>query len=318
MSTAKPGQTARYREGAGYDHEHFSFSPLPRRKPLKWPDGARIAFCVYLYLEYLELDPPDGTVRDPRYGGALGSYFPDYLNYSHREYGNRIGVFRVLDALDRHGIEATVAANAMLAERYPRLIDECRQRGFEIAAHGISASRMITSRMSEDEERATIAQALTALETAAGRRPVGWFGQDFGESARTPRLLADAGLSYVADWPNDDQPYAMTMGRPLIAMPNQAQWDDTQLMAIRRVSPPRWRDVVVEAFDYLHGEASASGSVFTLGLHPWLCGQAHRIRYLDEALTRMAGYDGVWQTTAGAVADWYREHAPDIQPRPEA
>ncbi len=311
MSEAKPSQTVRHREGAGYDHDHFDFSALPTRKAMQWPDGARIACCVYLYLEYLELDPPDGTVRDPRYGGALGSYFPDYLNYSHREYGNRIGIFRVLDVLDRHGIKATVATNAMLAERYPSLIEECRKRGFEVAAHGTAATRMITSRMSEDDERAAIDHALAAVEAAAGQRPVGWFGQDFGESTRTPRLLADAGLSYVADWPNDDQPYAMKLGKPLIAMPNQAQWDDTQLMAIRRLTPPRWRDVVVEAFDYLHEEASPSGSVFSLGIHPWLLGQAHRIRYLDEALARIASYDDVWQTTAGAIADWYREQAPE-------
>jgi peptidoglycan/xylan/chitin deacetylase (PgdA/CDA1 family) len=309
MNGEKPSQTVRYRQGAGYDHDHFDYSPLPRRSPLAWPGGARIAFSVYLYLEYLELDPPAGTVRDPRYGGALGSYFPDYLNYSHREYGNRVGVFRVLDALNRHGLKATVAANAMLAERYPELVETCVRRGHEIAAHGTAATRMITSAMSEDEERRTIAHALDAVEQASGSRPVGWFGQDFGESPRTPSLLAEAGLSYVADWPNDDQPYAMKVGRPLVSMPNQAEWDDSQAMAVRRVSPPRWRDIVCEAFDYLHAEASPSGSVFTLGLHPWLAGQAHRIRYLDEALARMAGYGEVWQATAAEVADRFREQS---------
>jgi len=308
MTSEKPDQTVRYREGAGYDHQHFDYAPLPERPPLAWPGGARIAFCVYLYLEYLELDPPKAAVRDPRFGGALGSYFPDYLNYSHREYGNRVGVFRVLEALDRHGIKATVAANAMLAQRYPQLIDACTARGFEIAGHGIAATRMITSRMDEAEERQTIAHTLDTLEVASGSRPVGWFGQDFSESTRTPRLLAEAGLSYVADWANDDQPYAMKPGQPLIAMPNQAEWDDTQLMAVRRVSPPRWRDVISEAFDYLYEEASPSGSVFTLGLHPWLAGQAHRIRYLEEALARMAAYERVWQAGAGEVADWYRRH----------
>lgn len=307
MSDSKPSQTVRYRDGAGYDHDHFDYTPLPARPAIAWPDGARIAFCVYLYLEYLELDPPEGTVRDPRYGGALGSNFPDYLNYSHREYGNRIGVFRILDALDRHGLKATVAANAMLAERYPRLIEDCVRRGHEIAGHGISATRMITSRMSEEEERGVIERSLAAIEATAGRRPDGWFGQDFNQSTRTPALLAEAGLSYAADWPNDDQPYALKLGRPLIAMPNQAEWDDSQAMAIRRVSPPRWRDVVVEGFDYLHEEASPSASVFTLGLHPWLTGQAHRIRYLDEALAAMAAYDNVWRASAGEVADWYRD-----------
>lgn len=306
MSDRGPEQTVRYREGAGYDHDHFPYAPLPQRQPLKWPEGARVAFCVYLYLEYLELDPPAGTVRDPRYGGALGSHFPDYLNYSLREYGNRIGVFRILEALSKHGLKATVAANAMVCERYPGLVEECRARGFEIAAHGISATQMITSRMSEDEECAAIERSLDAVAAITGARPEGWFGQDFSESGRTPRLLAEAGLSYVADWPNDDQPYATNHGRPLISMPNQAEWDDTQLMAIRRVPPPRWRDVIVEAFDYLHEEASPSGSVFTLGLHPWLAGQAHRIRYLEEALARMAGYGEVWQATACEVADWFR------------
>jgi peptidoglycan/xylan/chitin deacetylase (PgdA/CDA1 family) len=307
MSDGTPSQIVRYRRGPGYDHDHFDYTPLPERPALAWPGGKRIAFCVYLYLEYLELDPPEATVRDPRYGGALGSYFPDYLNYSHREYGNRVGVFRLLEALDRHGLKATVAANAMLAERCPELIEACRARGFEIAAHGVAATRMISSRMGKAEERATIAHALEAVARVSGTRPVGWFGQDFGESSRTPGLLAEAGLSYVADWPNDDQPYAMKVGKPLVAMPNQAEWDDTQLMAIRRVTPPRWRDVVCEAFEYLHEEASPSASVFTLGLHPWLVGQAHRVRYLREALDRMAGYDEVWQATAAEVADWYRE-----------
>ncbi len=306
MTDAKPGQTVRYRQGAGYDHDHFDFSALPNRPAVAWPGGAKLAFCVYLYLEYLELDPPAGSLRDPRYGGALGSHFPDYLNYSHREYGNRIGIFRILDTLERHGIMATVAANAMLAERYPGLVEDCVARGHEIAGHGISATQMITSRMSEAEERAVIERSLSTLEQVGGTRPVGWFGQDFNETPRTPALLAEAGLSYVADWPNDDQPYAMKVGRPLVAMPNQAEWDDTQAMAIRRVSPPRWRDITVEAFDYLHEEASPSGSVFTLGVHPWLLGQAHRIRYLDEALAAMAGYDNVWQATAGEVAETYR------------
>ena len=309
MTDYKSPQTVRYRDGAGYDHDHFDYSPLPARTALAWPDGARIAFCVYLYLEYLELDPPRGTVRDPRYGGALGSHFPDYFNYSHREYGNRVGVFRILDLFDRYGIKATVAANAMVCERYPRLIEECVDRGYEVAGHGTSATQIITSRMSADEERATILAALDAVENTAGRRPVGWFGQDFSQSTCTVSLLAEAGLTYVADWPNDDQPYALRSSPPLIAMPNQAEWDDTQLMAIRRVSAPRWRDVVVEAFDYLHHEASRSGSVFTLGIHPWLLGQAHRIRYLDEALARIVTYDETWHAPAGEVAHWYRNNA---------
>lgn len=303
-------QTDRYRRGRGYDQPHFDWLPLTARKPVAWPNGANIAWCVYLYLEYLELDPPEGSVRDPRFGGALGSHFPDYLNYSHREHGNRVGFWRVLEVLDRYGIKATVPVNAMLAERYPRLVEECVRRGWEIAGHGVSATQMITSKMEEAEERRVIGRCLDTLERVAGTRPKGWFGQDFSESAQTPALLAEADLRYVADFPNDDTPYAMNHGA-LVAMPNQGEWDDTHLMAIRRLMPWRWRDVVCEAFDYLHHEAHPAGSVMTLALHPWLIGQAHRIRYLDEALAKMNGYPNVWQTTAGEVVAWWRERTQD-------
>jgi peptidoglycan/xylan/chitin deacetylase (PgdA/CDA1 family) len=303
---SKPPQTLRYRQGAGYDHGHFNYSPLSQRKPVAWPGGAKIAWCVYLYLEYLELDPPEGTARDPRYGGALGSHFPDYLNYSHREHGNRVGFWRVLDLLDKHGIKPTVPVNAMLAERYPRMVEECIKRGWEIAGHGISATQMIASHLSEEEERAVIKQSLDTLQTVSGARPRGWFGQDFSESARTPALMAEAGLQYIADFPNDDTPYATNHGG-LICMPNQAEWDDTQLMAVRRLMPWRWGDVVSEAFDYLHTEAHPAGTVMTLAIHPWLLGQAHRIKYLDAALARMTAYDDVWQASAGDVATHWQE-----------
>jgi allantoinase len=306
MSDAsKQPQTIRYRQGAGYDHSHFGWSPLPSRPAVAWPGVARMAWTVYLYLEYLELDPPADAVRDPRYGGALGSHFPDYLNYSHREHGNRVGFWRVLEVLDRHGIKPTVPVNAMLAERYPRMVEECVKRGWEIAGHGVSATQMLTSKLSEAEERATIARCLTSLTKLTGAAPRGWFGQDFSESARTPALLAEAGLSYVADFPNDDTPYATNHGN-LICMPNQAEWDDTQLMAVRRLMPWRWRDVVCEAFDYLHEEAHPAGSVMTLAIHPWLLGQAHRIKYLDEALAKMTSYKDVWQASAGEVAAHFR------------
>lgn len=304
--TAKLPQTIRYRQGAGYDHGHFPYSPLNQRKPVAWPGGAKIAWCVYLYLEYLELDPPEGTARDPRYGGALGSHFPDYLNYSHREHGNRVGFWRVLDLLDKYGIKPTVPVNAMLAERYPRMVEECVKRGWEIAGHGISATQMIASHLSGEEERAVIGGSLDTLEKVSGVRPRGWFGQDFSQSARTPALLSEAGLQYVADFPNDDTPYATNHGA-LISMPNQAEWDDTQLMAIRRLMPWRWCDVVSEAFDYLHAEAHPAGTVMTLAIHPWLLGQAHRIKYLDAALAKMTAYGDVWQANAGDVATHWRE-----------
>lgn len=289
----------------GMDHPHYPFSPMPTRPPLRWPEGARVAFWVLLHLEYWELDPPEDAVRDRTLDGELGSFFPDYKNYSQREYGNRVGIFRILELFDRHRLKVTVAADAAACARYPFLVAECRRRGWEFAGHGTHATRMVTSRMTEAEEKAVISESIAAVERAAGRRPTGWLGPEFGESSRTPRLLAEAGLDYVMDWPNDDQPYLMNAGRPLVSIPYQPEWDDVRMLCLRRVPNARYPDLVCEAFQTLHEEGAGSGRLFGLGIHPWLFGQAHRIRYLDEALARLTAFDAVWQATAGDIAAWF-------------
>jgi peptidoglycan/xylan/chitin deacetylase (PgdA/CDA1 family) len=165
-------------------------------------------------------------------------------------------------------------------------------------AHGGFATRRITSRMSEAEERALIAASRETVQAATGEAPVGWCGQDFNESTRTTALLTEAGFHYTTDWPNDDRPYLLSSG--LLALPPQPEWNDLECMWLRRVPPPVWADSVAEAFTYLHNEG---GGVFNLTLHPWITGQAHRIRWLNEALSRVLGKPGVWRTTTDALAE---------------
>lgn len=287
----------------GMDHGHYRYSPIVARPPIVWPQGAKIAVWVLLTLEHWELQPPKGTHRDPRFVGEYGSFDPDYRTWSQREYGNRVGIFRVFESLDRHGIRATVAINSAAAARHPFLIEECRRRGYEFIGHGSHATRMITGALTADQERREIADALDAVERATGQRPRGWHGQDYGESARTPALLAEAGLDYVADWPNDDQPYPMRVGKPLISLPSQPEWDDVQLLWLRRLPMPRYPAIVGAAFDALRAEG---GRTFCLALHPWLIGMAHRIAYLDAALDGIARADGVWQATGAEIVDHFR------------
>jgi peptidoglycan/xylan/chitin deacetylase (PgdA/CDA1 family) len=276
---------------------------MPRRPPLRWPSNARVAFVPVVYLEHWELEPPAGTLRDPRFGDPFGNYRPDYRSYTWREYGARIGFFRVLEVLDSHGLKATVAANTSAMERYPQLVDACLDRGYEFTAHGTHATRMISSVLEADEETATIAYCIETIERVTGQRPTGWISQDFGQSARTPELLAQQGLSYLADWPNDDQPYWMTTTPPILSIPCQSEWDDVQLLWHRRLLTPRFPALVDEGFRVLHEEGARSGRSFTLGIHPWLFGMPHRIRYLDEALGRLCGYGHVWRTTLGEVSE---------------
>ncbi len=288
------------RPGPGMDHALYAYSPSTRRPRLVWPKGARLASCVYLYFEYLEIEPPADAVRDPRFHWRPA---PDLRQHSLHEYGVRVGIFRILELLDRLGVRATVAANAEACARYPFLVEAFSARNYEFAAHGNSASRMITSKMTEREERAFIGDTLARITRATGKRPNGWISQDYSESTRTPFLLADAGLKYVADWPNDDQPYRMTVGDRFVSIPNHAQWDDVQLLWDRRMQPSRYPEIVGAAFDQLYEEGATSGRFFSLGIHPWLIGTPHRIRHLERALERIIGRSGVWNCTAGEIAD---------------
>lgn len=289
------------------DNPFYSHAPLPGRKPFFVSGNARVAFCVFLYLEYYELDPPQNTLRDPRFSDGPGYFFPDYRTYSLREYGNRVGIFRILDLLDRYGIRATVAANAEACRRYPFLVRTFLNRDYEFAGHGQFATRMISSRMSESEERRHIRESLEALREHTGVKPRGWIGQDYGESHRSPQLLAQSGLQYLVDWSNDDQPYRMHTEPLMISVPAQEQWDDVQMIWHRHVSTRVYLDSLTRAFDVLWDEGLTSTRVFGLHLHPWVVGAPQRIWALERILAYVAQRQGVWPCRAFELVDQYCE-----------
>lgn len=286
----------------GMDHLHHAYRTLTEAPRFEWPDAARIACTVTIVLDYWEVNPPKDASRDPRVVSPLGNFFPDWLTWSQREYGARVGIFRVLDALDRFGITPSVALGTAAAKRYPELVDELVRRNACFMAHGTYATQRITSHMAEAEERATIAESRKAVHTAAGVMPQGWCSQDFNESQRTPALLSEAGFTYTTDWANDDRPFLI--GKDLVALPPQPEWNDLEAMWLRRVPPHVWADSIAEAFAFLHDEG---GGCFNLTLHPWIAGQAHRIRYLRDALARVLGKRHIWLATTDAVAKVARE-----------
>ncbi|WP_179137444.1 polysaccharide deacetylase family protein [Candidatus Entotheonella palauensis] len=242
--------------------------------------------------------------------GGLGRLpYPDYARLSHREYGHRVGIFRVLDVLEKHGIAATIAMDALTAQHYPYLVQHCRQRDCEIIGHGLSVSRMITSRMSEAEERDYIHTSIETLTQAIGQAPVGWLGPEYGESERTPQLLAAAGLRYVCDWANDEQPYHMTAGEgELVSLPIALELDDVHALWERRVPVDRYGTMLSECFEGLYQDGAKTGRLLVLNLHPWLIGQPFRIGFLDAALGGMMRRQGVWTAHGSAIVDWFRQH----------
>ena len=286
----------------GMDHSHHAYRTLTEAPRFAWPNDARIAFTVTLMLDYWEVSPPQDANRDPRIVSPLGNFFPDWLTWSQREYGARVGIFRILDVLDRFNLTPSAALGAAAAKRYPELVDELVRRNACFMAHGNFATRRISSRMSEGDEHAYIVQSRDAVLAVTGSSPHGWCGQDFNESDRTPGLLADAGFTYTTDWASDDRPFLL--GNKLLALPPQPEWNDLECMWLRRVAPSVWADNIAEAFAFLHDEG---GGCFNLTLHPWVAGQAHRIRYLRESLERVLGRPAIWRTTTDEVARVARE-----------
>ena len=293
----------------GMDHAHYPYSPLPTRPALTWPSGKSLAIGALVLLEHYEWDPPaDAYSLRNSSGGLIKLPAPDYVQLTHREYGHRVGVFRLLDTLERYGIPVTVAVDKLTAVHYPWLIDHLNQRGCELIGHGVAASQLITSKLSQEKEAEIIFDCLDTLEKLSGSRPSGWFSPEGVESSRTPELLAAAGVNYVCDWPNDEQPYKMTtpVGE-LVSLPLFLEVDDEFALWHRRASLTSWEGMIVAAATRLHMDGQTSARHMMLTLRPWLTGQPFRIRTLDRALRQVTQLDAVWAAHGSDIVKAFSE-----------
>ena len=283
------------------DHALYDYAALPTRPRFKWADGYGLAAFAVLFLEHWEFLPESDALRDPRMVGEFGSFTPDYRSWSQREYGLRVGIFRVIEALQQAGVRPVVAANAMAVQRLPGLVEQFNAWGCEWLAHGVAATRMMHSGMTLDTQRSHIGESIMAIERATGQCPMGWVGQDWGCTPDTATLLAEAGIRYTLDWSNDDQPYWMHTTPPLLSIPLSSEWDDVQCQWLRHVEPRAHTELAAAAFARLHGEAAQyqTAAVFGISIHPWLSGMPSRIRALHDLLARLRSHPGVAWTTPG-------------------
>jgi allantoinase len=295
----------------GMDQDYYPWSPINARPVLTWPGNARVALAVIVNLEHWEWEMPAGYPERPRSGLWFGGgRFPDIGGYGNHEYGNRVGVFRVFDVLEKYGIKPIVAMDQAVAQNYPVLIAESKKRGAEFVAHGVSPRRTLHNGMSEAAERAYIRGSIAALEKATGTRPAGWSSPGFHESTRTPNLVAAEGIRYICDFGNDEQPYKMTVKQgELYSLGPNAYLDDEyiHLDGRRTINEVNllWRDW----FDGLYADGAKSGRMMIFNLHPWVIGQPWRIRHLDEVLGHITQHAGVWKATGSEIVDWYKSRA---------
>jgi allantoinase len=283
------------------DHLHYNYSAIQQRAPL--PLASNLHVFAVIHLEHWDFEAPEGSIRDPRFVGEFGSFNPDYRSWTQREYGLRIGVFRIIEALLNLGVQPVVAANSLVLPRVPEVLQALKDSQAEWLAHGVAATRLMHTNMPLEEQQAHIATSLNGLQTFTGQASQGWLSQDWGTSPDTFGLLVDAGVRYTLDWGNDDQPYWMlptgVSQKPLLAIPMSSEWDDVQGQWFRPVEPAQHAKQIVEAAAQMRNECVTHqrSAVMGLGLHPWVWGMPSRIRYLRDMLRQLKESEGVTFTT---------------------
>jgi peptidoglycan/xylan/chitin deacetylase (PgdA/CDA1 family) len=280
----------------GYDHELYAWSSIFDRPPVRWPEGKSVAVWLCVSLEHFPLTPSDTPFRAP---GHMQTAYPDYRHYTARDYGTRIGIYRLLDAFAATGIRVSVAANAVIAERYPELVRDILDAGHEIVAHSTDMNGTIASGLPREEEQALIRRTLGAWH-AIGVRPKGWLSIARSQSWNTLDLLKEAGFTYCCDWVNDELPYRLANG--LTSLPLNQELSDRQIIATQQQSADSWAQQMEDAFDWLAAEAQRfGGRMLPIHLTPYIMGLPYRIGAVEALLKRLTVRDEAWFASGDAI-----------------
>jgi allantoinase len=280
------------------DNALYDYSPIVSRPKITWPNGARLAFYIGLNIEHFEIDKPATSIF-----AGTASFAPDPLNYGWRDYGVRVGIWRMIDAMDRYGMRASVLLNADVCKRYPQIIEAGRKRSWAWLAHGKNNSTFQVG-MNVDDERKYLKEVVDTITSATGQPVRGWLGPALTETFETPRLLKDLGLTYILDWCADDQPFALNV-QGLFSVPYSIEINDITLCVGKSLSGADFCQMIVDQFDQLYKDSETSGRVMALCLHPFVSNQPHRQKYLEQALQYISRHEGVWLTTSDEIAAHY-------------
>ncbi len=287
-------------------HGRYEYSPITQRQNYDWPDGKRLAFYVALNVEHFSFG--EGLGHTPT---SLGPP-PDPRNFAWRDYGLRVGIWRIFDLAEEFKLPLCHLLNASAAEHCPQIPERIRQRGDEVVGHGYTNSER-QSDMDVATEAAMIRAATETLERTCGKRPYGWMGPWIAETMETPDTLKEAGYRYLMDWPADDQPFWMrTRSGPLLSVPYPIEINDSPIMLTRAQPATDFRQMIIDQFDTMLALSERQPLVFGIALHTFCVGQPFRLTQLRQALNYIFNHRDfarkVWVTTPGQIA----EHAASL------
>lgn len=284
------------------DPNLYDYWPYRDRPKIVWPNGKRLAFWIAPNIEFYEFDPPTNPARP-----GWPKPAPDVVGYSQRDWGNRVGHWRLMELLDKYGVRGSVSLSTALTDHHPEIIEACVERNWEFFSHGIYNTRYSYG-MSETQERAMIEDSIVSVHKTTGQRIRGYLAPALTHTERTFNLIAELDFWYTCDLFQDDQPQPVkTTSGKLISMPYSLEVNDVITYGAMAMSPWRYADVLKRHFDQLLLEGETSGTVMCIPLHAYLVGQAHRIRPFEDALRHITAHaDDVWITTAAEIAGHYR------------
>jgi len=301
----------------------YPYVPLPDRGPLRFPGGARVALIFTINMEYWEMARPGQ--KEPLFPGgpatiphALPGDVADFANWTWREYGQRVGIWRVMEVFDRAGIAPSCTMNGLLAMERRRIVDAVKERGWELVPHNWAQNDLLTYYAHDPAgERAVIRRTLDAYEKIVGRPAKAWLSSAIRGTRETPAFLKEFGLVAYCDYLNDDQPYLIsTVNGPIVCVPYSNDINDFNMFARGSLTTRDGVEMLKLCFDQLYAEGAATGRIMNLGLHPHVIGQPHRIAALRDFIDYAKAASNVWFPTREEIAEWYlAHHAEHIPPR---
>ncbi|MBI1186211.1 MAG: polysaccharide deacetylase family protein [Alphaproteobacteria bacterium] len=285
----------------GMDQDRYEWRPRADAPRRAWPNGAKVAACIVAPLEFHMLNPSGKPFKHP---GAMQTPYPDLRHYTTRDYGVRVGAFRLLDALKRHRVRITFAVNAVLLTRAAPLIEAITADGHEIAAYGWDTDTLHWGGLVETEEAARVDKVRAAF-AAAGLAPRAWLSPARSQSFATPDIVRAAGFDICLDWEMDNTPVAMRTAAGLLhCVPLSNELDDRKLLIDQRQTEEEWRAQILEANALLQSEHDRfGGQTLAFTLTPYVIGQPFRIWALDALLSALATDDAVWTATASELVE---------------
>lgn len=277
------------------------FQSMIQRPVLKLPNNARVAVWVVMNVEHFSFGKQGTAIQSD-----LNSY-PEIANYGWRDYGNRVGIWRLFDLFAELEIPVTAAVNGEICTLYPEIITAMQKHRWEVMAHGLNNSKG-HSGMDREAEIEIIDKTLGLLEEATKKTPKGWLTPEFSITESTFELLYSAGILYTADWVNDDQPYwySLPNGR-LLAIPYTLETNDITLCLNNRFSGAEFAQAIQDQFDQLWLDGESQARVMTISLHPFIVGQPLRLKYLKQCLLHIKNQPNTWLTTGEGIYEWMVE-----------